>query len=96
MRLLLKQRFTPRKQYLLHARPNWSKSVEIYVPSFGFYVAHGRDGESGLALTPSREDLAVVWSTSRSLHDALHKCHIQCDVYRIESTDFSAAAATRQ
>ena len=61
---------------------------------FGFMWRTVMYGENGLASHP-QEDLAVVWSTSRSLHDALHKCQIQRDVYRTESTEF-AAAATRQ
>jgi hypothetical protein len=37
------------------------------------FVARGLWDGSGLALH-HREDLAVVCSASRSLHDALHKC----------------------
>lgn len=67
-----------------------SQSVEIYVRLSDLCGA--RYGENGLASHP-QEDLAVVWSTSRSLHDALHKCQIQRDVYRTEATEFAAAAA---
>jgi hypothetical protein len=53
--------YAPGSKHLLHARPNWSKSVEIYVPSFGFMWRTVVMVKNGTWLTPSREDLAVVW-----------------------------------